>query len=503
MLLTFLMEAAHLLSLLKIKLMNNEIINTLLIEDEDFDVRRVLNTVKPFENRIKISKIVSNGKAALEILENSYEEFDVIIMDFQIAGGLMGEELIKKIKEIDSSLQIIVITKMTINISDFNFANKLIKAGAYWYCTKYPGDIEEYIYQPTDFIISVFNANEKCMLERERLRSNQKMIKNIKDILKKKKIIGESSSIQKLNEEIKRYSQSEVSILIRGASGTGKELVAYNIHYNSPRKFENFIIINCGSLPNDLIESELFGYEKGSFTGADKKKSGLFEMANHGTIFLDEITELPLNAQVKLLRVIQEGEIEKIGRTEKIKVDVRIIAATNRNIEEEVKARRFREDLYYRLNVVPIFINELKNRRSDIPLLIEHFMTYLSNDMRIEKPTIEQDALKILCNYDWNGNVRELKNIVQRLLLYDERIITTSLVKTALGIIEENTNRDCFGINFLQDGDIIPLRKMEKMIREKYFIFVRENSSSDNEAASKLGLAAPNYYRMAKELGLK
>lgn len=483
--------------------MYNETIRTLLIEDEDFDVRRVLNTIKPFENRINISKIFSNGKAALEILQNESDEFDVIIMDFQIAGGLMGEELIKKIKEIDSALQIIVVTKMTINISDYNFANKLIKAGAYWYCTKYPGDIEEYIYQPTDFIISIFNANEKCKLERERQRANSKMIKNAKDVLRKKKIIGEYPTIVKLNEDIKRYSKSDVSVFIRGASGTGKELVAYNIHYNSPRKLENFVIINCGSLPNDLVESELFGYEKGAFTGADKKKQGLFEIADQGTIFLDEITELPLNAQVKLLRVIQEGEIEKIGRTEKIKVNVRIIAATNQNVEEEVKAKKFREDLYYRLNVVPLFVPELKERKTDIPILINHFMEVLSFDMRIEKPIIEAEAMNCLIDYSWKGNVRELKNIVQRLLLYDEKIISVSHVKHSIGNIDFMEAKNAFAINFVRDGNIIPLRKMEKMIREKYFVFVRENSASDTEAAQKLGLAAPNYYRMAKELGLK
>ncbi len=209
--------------------------------------------------------------------------------------------------------------------------------------------------------MSLFNAYEKSLLERERYRSQLKLRRNVEDILFQKQIIGESPIMKELKEEINRFAKSNVNTLIRGASGTGKELVAYNIHYRSDRKYENFVIINCGSLPSQLVESELFGYEKGAFTGADKKKPGLFEIAHHGTIFLDEVTELPLSAQVKLLRVIQDGEIEKIGRTEKIKVDVRIIAATNRNIEEEVKEKRFREDLYYRLNVLPIFVPDLKN----------------------------------------------------------------------------------------------------------------------------------------------
>lgn len=477
-------------------------IRVLLIEDEDFDVKRVENTIRPFQDRISIIEIVSNGNDAVKLVEENEGAYDVVIMDFQIAGGLMGEHLIQKIKEINSPLQIIVITKMTINITDYNFAKRLIRAGAFWYCTKYPGDIEDYIYQPTDFVMSIFNAYEKCQLERERLKSKQKLLKNIKDILNQKKIIGESSVMLHLKEDIIKYSQSNCIVLIKGASGTGKELIAYNIHYNSSRKFENFIPINCGSLPSELVESELFGYEKGAFTGADKKKPGLFELANNGTIFLDEITELPLPAQVKLLRVIQEGEIEKIGRTEKIKVDVRIIAATNRNIEEEVRSKRFREDLYYRLNVVPLAVPELRHRKGDIPLLIDHFLKNLSIDMGKDKPEIESAVWDVLINYAWPGNIRELINVVQRFLFIDEKTITPALAKRVLGISAEVENPSEF-LNFFAGDEIIPLKQMEKLVREKYFTFVRYNSGSDTEAAKKLGLAPPNYYRMAKELGLK
>ncbi|MGE5805250.1 MAG: response regulator, partial [Ignavibacteria bacterium] len=205
--------------------MLNNLINVLLIEDEEYDVRRVINTIKPFSEQIKIINTVSDGKTAVDLLQKDCGSCDVVVMDFQIAGGLMGEDLIRKIKEIDNSLQIIVVTKMTVNLTDFNFANKLIKAGAFWYCTKYPGDIEEYIYQPTDFVISIFNAFEKSRLEKERQKSNQKLIKNVKDILMQKQLIGDSPSIVKLKDEIKKYSNSDVSILIKGASGTGKELV--------------------------------------------------------------------------------------------------------------------------------------------------------------------------------------------------------------------------------------------------------------------------------------
>lgn len=479
-------------------------INILLIEDEDFDVRRVMNTLKPFEERIVVNDIVSNGKAALELMQSKKNSYHLVIMDYQIAGGIMGEDLIRKIKEIEASVQIIVITKMTINLTDYNFANKLMKAGAFWYCTKYPGDIEEFIYQPTDFLLSIFNAYEKCLLERERLRSYQKLSRNVEDILVQKTIIGESPIMLELKEEIKKFANSNVNTLIRGSSGTGKELVAYNIHYRSERKYENFVIINCGSLPNQLVESELFGYEKGAFTGADKKKLGLFEIANHGTIFLDEITELPLPAQVKLLRVIQDGEIEKIGRTEKIKVDVRIIAATNRNIEEEVREKRFREDLYYRLNVLPIFVPDLRKRVSDIPLLIDYFLSNISIDMGKDKPEIPDETMKIFMNYEWQGNVRELKNVVQRILFSSQERITPLLAKRALGINEDDHRSDEFGFgDMFNVENIVPLKDMEKIIRERYFKFVRLNSESDTDAAKKLGIAPPNYYRMAKELGLK
>ncbi len=482
----------------------NNVIQVLLIEDEEYDVIRVMNTVKPFRDKINVSNIVSDGNAALELIRKNKSAFDVVVMDFHLAGGVMGEELIQKIKEIDSSIQIIVITKMTINISDFDFANKLMRAGAFWYCTKYPGDIEDYIYQPTDFVLSIFNAYEKCRLEKERLKSNQKLIKNIEDHLLQKIIIGESPTIKKLKDEITKYARSDVNILISGASGTGKELVAYNIHYNSERKFENFVPINCGSLPHDLIESELFGYEKGAFTGADKKKSGLFEIAHNGTVFLDEITELPLSAQVKLLRVIQEGELEKIGRTEKIKVNIRIIAATNKNIEEEVKTKRFREDLYYRLNVIFIEVPDLKFRKGDIPILLEHFILQYSNKMGKEAPTLMPDALEVFINYTWPGNVRELKNVVQRLLFSGEIEIRAELAKLSLGAFYNNKiGGPLSGIEAVFEDNILPLSQMERMIREKYLIYVRQHSESDTDAARKLGLAPSNYYRMAKELGLK
>jgi two-component system response regulator AtoC len=234
-----------------------------------------------------------------------------------------------------------------------------------------------------------------------------------------------------------------------------------------------------------------------------KKKPGLFEIANHGTIFLDEITELPLAAQVKLLRVIQEGEIEKIGRTETVKVDVRVIAATNRNIEQEVREKRFREDLYYRLNVLPVVVPDLKKRVEDIPSLIDHFLRNISIDMGKEKPIIPNETMQIFVKYDWPGNVRELKNVVQRVLFHSGNTVSPMNAVKALGIVYETGGGDDGFKDIFNPENIIDLKDAERIFRERYFNFVRTHSVSDADAAKKMGIAPPNYYRMMKELGLK
>ncbi len=482
---------------------NNQLIKILLIEDEDFDVRRVRNTLKLRENIFEIVDVVADGGEAIDILKDKSSAIDLIIMDYQIAGALRGENLIRKIKLIDPTLQVVVITKHTINISDFDFANKLLEAGAFWYCTKYPGDIEEYIYQPTDFILSLFNAFEKRQLQKRSQKSSEKLKRNIDEILVSKPIIGSSKFTEKLRKQIDKLAASDISVMITGASGTGKELIANNIHYRSNRRFENFVPINCGSIPADLIESELFGFEKGAFTGATAPKKGLFELANNGTIFLDEIAELPLNAQVKLLRVLQEGEIEKIGRTGDINVDVRVIAATNKNLEEQVRLGNFRQDLYFRLNVVPINVLPLKDRKDDIKDLIDFYLDSFCVDMNVSKPQFDKEAIDYLINYDWPGNVRELKNLLQRLLFFAEDKITKETIENSLiGTSLRKGRKESFE-NYFDGNNILPLKEIEKEFRKDYFEFVRKHSTSDADAAQKLGLAPPNYHRMCKELGLK
>ncbi|MCF8262831.1 MAG: sigma-54 dependent transcriptional regulator [Melioribacteraceae bacterium] len=482
---------------------NDNRIKILLIEDEEFDVERVKNTIERFRDNIHINQIVSSGSDALAILKQNPDFYNIVIMDYQIAGGLRGEALIEKIKEIDSTIQIIVITKLTINISDFNFAQKLMNAGAVWYCTKYPGNIEEYIYQPTDFVLSIFNAYERYKLERLRQKSNQKLENNIKIILRSKEIISVSEPMEKLKDDIKKIAESEIGVLITGKSGTGKELVAHNIHYRSKRKFENFVPVNCGSIPDELLESEFFGYEKGAFTGADKTKDGLFEIANNGTIFLDEIAELPLSAQVKLLRVIQDGEIEKIGRTKRIHVNVRIIAATNKNLQEEIAKGSFREDLYYRLNIIPINIKPLRERPDDIKILIDHFLKVYCNDMGKIVPQITDDIIQSLTNYDWPGNVRELKNVVQRLIFNSEDIVTQEILfDSMLGKKLNSVRKEESPFSF-NEKEIKSLKDMEEFFRREYLNFVRKHSETDSDAAGKLGLPPSNYHRLSKKLGLK
>ena len=251
-----------------------------------------------------------------------------------------------------------------------------------------------------------------------------------------------------------------------------------------------------------MIESELFGFEKGSFTGAGEKREGYFEQADKGTLFLDEIGDFPMNAQAKLLRVLQEGEIDKIGRKKSHKVDVRVIAATNKDLKEMVQNGEFREDLYYRLNVLQINVSPLKEHLSDIPILIKHYITHFSGKMGIMPPEIESATMEKLKSYKWHGNVRELQNVVQRMLLMADDKIDGEILDEALtsSISKKSENKKQF--NFY-DSNIIPLREMEKDLRREYIQFVKKSSKTDTEAAQKLGMAPSNFYRTCKELGLK
>jgi transcriptional regulator with PAS, ATPase and Fis domain len=389
---------------------------------------------------------------------------------------------------------------MTVNVTDFEFANKLIEAGAMWFCTKYPADIKEFIYQPTDLLLSILNACEKKWLKFDKSKSTSQLSQSINNTLEKMKIIGESPVIKRLIKQIERTAQQDTTVLISGASGTGKELVATHIHYLSKRRFENFIPVNAGSIPSELVESELFGFEKGSFTGAINKKKGFFELANNGTIFLDEISELPVSSQVKLLRVLQEGEIDKIGRTEKLKVDVRVIAASNTDLEKLIEEKKFREDLFYRLNVIYLYIPALRERIEDIPLLIDYYIDKYCSQMALNKPEITKDVIEYLQSYDWPGNIRQLQNVVQRILITCEGEVLRDDVVSILGAKKTGT---IAGPEFWFGDKILKWKEMENIFRWRYFNYVKDKTKSESEAARQLGIAPSNFYRMCNKLGIK
>ncbi len=488
--------------------MNKNQINILVVEDEEFDVKRIRETLQPFEETMCIREIVSSGKDTLKLIKNNKHLFDVIILDYQISGGLHGEELIEEIKKIDNTLQVIVITKMTINQTDLEFATQLIESGASWFGTKNPTDID-YIYQPTDFVLAIKNAYDKRKLEiekellrKEHTSSRSKLESNIQEMINRYTLIGESAGMRAIKNSIENYATTDANVLIFGESGTGKELAARNIHYLSQRKFENFVTVNCSAIPNELIESELFGYEKGAFTDAKGEKAGLFEQANGGTIFLDEVSELPLLAQAKLLRVLENGEIDKIGRKKRYEVNVRVIAASNKNLEALMRERQFREDLFYRLNILNIQLPPLRERKDDIMLLLKNFMEKSSDEFHVFIPEINDEGIKFLSGFHWPGNVRQLKNVVQRLVLMGTGAIGLDEVEAALGI----KNQATFGgyITPVYSKEEMPhLREAELEFRKRFVQFVRKNSRNDSEAARKLGIARSNFHRLCKELGLK
>ncbi len=482
-------------------------INVLIVEDEEFDVRRIKNTLRLYNNIIKIYDIVSTGNDALDCLKNSKSLIDVVVLDYQISGGLYGKELIKEIKLIDSTIQVIIITKMTINQTDPEFASQLIKNGAYWFGTKNPTDIEDYIYQPTDFILAILNAYEKrnLQLEKQKLqfehKKSQEILENNNlENLIKWKIIGNSNAVENVKVLVEKYAPVNASVLITGESGTGKELVARNIHFKSPRKFEKFVVINCSAIPFNLFESELFGYEKGAFTDAKSGKIGLFEKANHGTLFLDEVSELPLKEQSKLLRVLETGEIEKIGRKHEIIVDVRVIAATNKDLNKEISKNKFREDLYYRLNILNISIPPLRERRSDIEVLSDYFLKKYINKFQLGDISITPEAQKLLVNYDWPGNVRQLKNVLQRSVLLADKSIDTETINIGL---RGNPGDNDFRLKFINPNKMLTLKEAEFNFRKEYTKFIRSKTKTDAEASKLLGIAPSNFHRLCKELGLK
>ncbi|MDT8420982.1 MAG: sigma-54 dependent transcriptional regulator [Desulfuromonadales bacterium] len=367
--------------------------NRILVVDDEASMRELLVIMLRREG-YHVDE-ACDGAAALEKLQS--DTFDLIISDIKMP-RVSGIELLRSIREQELDIVVMMITAF----STTEEAVEAMKLGAYDYITK--------PFKNDEIRLVVRNALERSRLSHE----NRSLKKALGQKFSFDTLIGKSPAMERLYSLIERIAQSQVSVLVTGESGTGKELVARAIHFNSARKDAPFVAINCGAIPENLIESELFGHEKGAFTGADQRKEGLFETANGGTLFLDEIGELPTMMQVKLLRVLQEREFRRVGGTRNLPLDIRLVSATNKDFEEEVREGRFREDLFYRLNVVRVELPPLRERREDIPLLLNHFYQKLTGETHLP---ISGDALQRLLDYDWPGNIRELENLVERCLV--------------------------------------------------------------------------------------
>ena len=367
----------------------------LIIEDEE-PIRRVLKKILKEENKSYNIYEAENGKEGLEEIQNN-KKIDIVLCDIKMP-IIDGIEVLNRSKKIKPNLPFIMLT----GHGNINTAVEAMKIGAYDFISK-PPDLNR-------LITSVRNA-----VENNNLKSENKKLK--KRVNKSYEIIGNSSAINYVKDIISKVANTDARILITGDSGTGKELVAHQIHKQSNRNKEPFVEVNCAAIPTELIESELFGHIKGSFTSAIKDRAGKFEVANNGTIFLDEVADMSLNAQAKVLRALEEKKIQRVGSDKNIKVNVRVIAATNKDLTKEISEGNFREDLYHRLAVILINVPGLNERKEDIPLLSNYFIKNLSIEQGIEIKTLSDKALSLLKDYNWTGNIRELRNVIERLII--------------------------------------------------------------------------------------
>ena len=376
-------------------------IRILLIEDEE-PIRRVLARILSEEDaQYKITEAV-DGKKGFDLLKK--ESFDLVLCDIKMS-KMDGIEVLQKAKNSKINTPFIMLT----GHGNVDTAVEAMKLGAYDFISK-PPDLNR-------LLTSVRHA-----LENKYLRSENKKLKS--KVAQKFKIIGLSKPIIEMKEMISKVATTDARILITGENGTGKELVAHQLHRQSNRNSENFVEVNCAAIPSELIESELFGHEKGAFTSAVKDRSGKFEVANKGTLFLDEIADMSLAAQAKVLRALQEQKIQRVGNEKDITVDVRVIAATNKDLKNEIAEGRFREDLYHRLAVIIIHVPSLANRKQDIPILTEYFVNIISKEQGIENKNFSKEALVKLNKYEWTGNVRELRNVIERLMILGDNPVS-------------------------------------------------------------------------------
>ncbi len=373
------------------------IMQRILIVDDESSLRTALFRVF---DRQRFQVITANCMKEAETLSSSEQAIDLAIVDLKLPDG-DGIELMSKLRQTHPNIQVIILT----GHGTIETAVRATQNGAFHFLTK-PFNIEE-----------LMSLSSRALSLKTLQQENQHLRTALHNKYQFENIVGQSDEIRKVLEMVERVADSDSTVLVTGDSGTGKELIAKAIHYNSPRASKPFIPINCGAIPGELLESELFGHIKGAFTGAISNRVGRFELAQGGTIFLDEIGELSLNLQVKLLRVLQERKFEPVGGAKTVSADIRVIAATNVNLEKAVTKGQFREDLFYRLNVIPIVIPSLKQRRSDIPLLLHHFMAHFNSSKSRNLQGFSGEALESLHNYSWPGNIRELENLIERLAI--------------------------------------------------------------------------------------
>jgi DNA-binding NtrC family response regulator len=445
---------------------------TILVVDDESDMRTLLKDV--LEERGHRVAVAANGREALKTLAE--EECSVVLTDLRMK-EMPGIELLAEVKRTYPDTNVILMTAF----GSVESAIEAMKQGAYDYLTK-PVKTDELIL-----------VAEKALREAALRREVNSLRREVHREYSFHQILGKSKPMREVFDLIRRVADSPTNVLITGESGTGKELVAKAIHYNSERRDAPFVPVNCAAIPEALLESELFGHMRGAFTDAKTDKRGLFEEAQKGTLFLDEISELPLMLQAKLLRAIQEREIRRVGATRAVPVDVRIIAATNLTLTEEVKAKRFREDLYYRLNVIEIRLPPLRERREDIPLLVETFLRRSAEASHKALRGMSESALALLADYAWPGNVRELENVIERAvtLARGEKIVPEDLPPAIQGargdrkVIDEAAER------------ILPLQEVEK----EYILRILEKTGGNKyQAAQTLGIDRKTLYRKLAEI---
>jgi len=441
-----------------------------LVVDDDLEMCGLLSDVLKGEGFSATR--TGDSLEASKILKR--EEFDVIVTDLKMK-GLKGLDLLEEAKSVAPMTPVIIITAF----GTIESAIKAMKMGAYDYITK--------PFQMDELVLTVKKALENRLLKKEVVR----LKKEVESRYHFHHLIGKSPSMLKIYDLIERISDTSSNVLITGESGTGKELVAKAIHYNGVRKEGPFIPVNCAAIPEPLLESELFGYKKGAFTDAKADKKGLIFEADEGTLFLDEITEMPPTLQAKLLRVIEEKEVRPLGDTNSYPIDVRIISSSNRDVGSFIQQGRFREDLYYRLKVIDIELPPLRERREDIPLLVQHFIHRFNQELKKGISGVSEDAVKILLNYSWPGNIRELENVIQRAITLSqhEAILPGDLPISMAQEMEENLVEKGLRERYTLD-------QLEKEYIRKVLIEVGGNKS---KAAEILGLDRKTLYRKLQE----